>query len=134
MKDKPFGLVVRAIIKDEDDKILILKRSIDSRSNPHCWELPGGKVEPGESFDHALVREIQEETGLNISLKRTAGAVQQDLTHINSVHVIMYVDVESGDFQISDEHENFQWAHMEEIKAKRLSNWFTHFLEDKDKL
>jgi len=132
MTDRPFGLVIRAIIKDSNDNILILKRAPDSRSNPRCWELPGGKVEPGESFDHAMIREIKEETNLNISLRRAVGIAQQDLPHIHSVHVIMTVEVDSGDLKISDEHTDYRWASLEEIKSLNLSNWFESFLEEKD--
>lgn len=132
MTDRPFGLVVRAVIKDSDDNILILKRAPDSRSNPLCWELPGGKVEPGESFDHAMIREIKEETNLNISLRRAVGIAQQDLAHIHSVHVIMTVGVYSGDLKISDEHTDYRWASLGEIKSLNLSNWFESFLEEKD--
>ena len=132
MTDRPFGLVVRAIIKDSENNILILKRAPDSRSNPRCWELPGGKVEPGESFDHAMIREIKEETNLNISLRRAMGIAQQDLPHIHSVHVIMTVNVDSGDLKISDEHTDYRWASLEEIKSLPLSNWFESFLQEKD--
>lgn len=132
MTDRPFGLVVRAIIKDSEDNILILKRAPDSRSNPRCWELPGGKVEPGESFDHAMIREIKEETNLNISLRKAVGIAQQDLPHIHSVHVIMTVNVDSGDLKISDEHTDYRWASLEEIKSLPLSNWFESFLQEKD--
>lgn len=132
MTDKPFGLVVRAIIKDSDKNILILKRAPDSRSNPQCWELPGGKVEPGESFDKAMLREIKEETNLDISLNRAVGIAQQDLPHIHSVHVIMTVEVNSGDLKISDEHTEFKWTSLDKIKTLKLSNWFERFLEEKD--
>jgi 8-oxo-dGTP diphosphatase len=132
MTDKPFGLVVRAIIKDTDNNILILKRAPNSRSNPRCWELPGGKVEPGESFDAAMIREIKEETNLNITLNRAVGIAQQDLPHIHSVHVIMSVQTNSGDLKISEEHTAFKWATLEEIKSLNLSNWFESFLEEKD--
>ncbi len=132
MTDRPFGLVVRAIIKDSDSNILILKRAPDSRSNPRCWELPGGKVEPGESFDHAMIREIKEETNLNISLRRAAGVAQQDLPHIHSIHIIMTVEVNSGDLKISDEHTDYRWASLEDIKSLPLSNWFKSFLEEKN--
>ncbi|MDO9045317.1 MAG: NUDIX domain-containing protein [Methanobacteriaceae archaeon] len=132
MTNKPFGLVVRAIIKDSDNNILILKRAPDSRSNPCCWELPGGKVESGESFDNAMIREITEETNLDISLNRAVGIAQQDLPHIHSVHVIMTVEVNSGDLKISAEHTEFKWAILEEIKSLNLSNWFESFLEEKD--
>jgi 8-oxo-dGTP diphosphatase len=132
MTEKPFGLVVRAIIKDSYNNILILKRAPNSRSNPRCWELPGGKVEPGESFDKAMIREIKEETNLDITLKRAVGIAQQDLPYIHSVHVIMTVDVDSGDLKISEEHTEFKWATLEEIKSLNLSNWFESFLEEKD--
>lgn len=132
MTDRPFGLVVRAIIKDSGNNTLILKRAPDSRSNPCCWELPGGKVEPGESFDHAMIREIKEETNLNISLRRAVGIAQQDLPHIHSVHVIMTVAVDSGDLKISEEHTDYRWASLEEIKSLTLSNWFESFLKEKD--
>jgi len=68
MIDYIFGLSVRVLLKDEDDKILILKRSTDSKTNPGKWELPGGKVDQKESFDQALIREVYEETQLKIAL------------------------------------------------------------------
>ena len=42
-----FGLAVRVLLTDNNDKILILKRSTDSKTNPGKWELPGGKVDQG---------------------------------------------------------------------------------------
>ncbi|MDP1553165.1 MAG: NUDIX domain-containing protein [Methanobacteriaceae archaeon] len=132
MKNRPFGLVVRAIIKDYNNNILILKRAPDSRSNPECWELPGGKVEPGESFDDAMIREIKEETNLKISLKRAVGIAQQDLDHVHSVHIIMTVQVDSGDIKISEEHTDYKWVSLEKIKSFKLSNWFESFLKEKD--
>ena len=65
--DKPYGLTMRGIVKNSNDEILILRRHPKSRTNPHKWELPGGKVDPGEFFDEALVREIKEETNLDVN-------------------------------------------------------------------
>jgi 8-oxo-dGTP diphosphatase len=79
-----------------------------------------------------MIREIKEETNLNISLRRAVGIAQQDLPHIHSVHVIMTVKVDSGDLKISDEHTDYRWASLEEIKSLNLSNWFESFLEEKD--
>ncbi len=131
MTDIPFKLVVRAIIKNHEDKILILKRSIHSRSNPGCWELPGGKVEPGEDFDKAMIREIMEETQLQATLKRAAGIAQQDLPYSHSVHIIMDVDVASYDVKISDEHEEYLWVDLEELNSLKLSEWFLEFLKNR---
>ncbi|MDP2587263.1 MAG: NUDIX domain-containing protein [bacterium] len=52
---------VRAIIV-KDDKLLTIKRT---KVNDEYWVLPGGGIEPGETTEQALVREIKEETGLD---------------------------------------------------------------------
>ncbi len=129
MGTKPFKLVVRALIKDEKDKILMLKRSIHSRSNPGLWELPGGKVEIGEDFDQALIREIKEETGLNITLKKAIGVAQQEHGHRHSLHLILLVEVNSGKLRISDEHEQYQWIKVNKIPTLKLANWMESFLK-----
>jgi 8-oxo-dGTP pyrophosphatase MutT (NUDIX family) len=51
---------VRAILKHEDSYVLIHNQAID------LYTLPGGGVEPGESFEEALKREVLEETGYHI--------------------------------------------------------------------
>ena len=62
---RDYGLTIRGIIKNDKGEILVLKRHPKSRADPDTWELPGGKVENGEFFDDALVREIKEETNLD---------------------------------------------------------------------
>ncbi len=58
--------VVAAIIRRES-RILITRR-LDTVHLPGLWEFPGGKVEQGETFQQALVREIREELALEISV------------------------------------------------------------------
>lgn len=66
-------LVVAALIKD-GDRILLSQRRAD-QSFPLCWEFPGGKIEPGESPEAALVREINEELGCDVSVGSIADVV-----------------------------------------------------------
>ncbi len=64
----PFPTVpctVDIIIEDLDGERVVL---IQRRDNPGGYAIPGGFVEPGESCEHAAVREAKEETGLNIQL------------------------------------------------------------------
>ena len=57
-------------------KLLITQRRPDDHL-PNLWEFPGGKVEPGETFEACLTREIREELGIEISV----GKLVEDLTH-----------------------------------------------------
>jgi 8-oxo-dGTP diphosphatase len=57
-------LVVGGIVHDHD-RVLLLKRPADDFMGG-IYELPSGKVEPGEALDAALVREVKEETGLDV--------------------------------------------------------------------
>lgn len=59
-------LVVAALI-EQDGRILMSQRRSD-QSLPDCWEFPGGKIEPGEAPESALVREIAEELGCEVAV------------------------------------------------------------------
>ena len=58
---------VRVVLRDRAGRILLFRAVLASRAATHWWELPGGGIEPGESYADAAVREIREETGLEIS-------------------------------------------------------------------
>ena len=62
-----FPELVAAIIQDEQGRILVSQRSLDSKAYPGKWQIPGGKVEPGEELLTALKREVKEETDLEIT-------------------------------------------------------------------
>jgi len=129
--DIPYGLAMRGLLK-QNDEILILKRHPNSRTNPNRWELPGGKVDPGEDFDKALIREFDEETNLEIKINDLIGAVQEDFPHKRTVAIVMNVEIISGEIKISDEHTDWKWATIEEIKELKISGWFENLLIEKN--
>ena len=61
--DKPLVLVVACALIDADDRILLAQRP-EGKSMASLWEFPGGKVEPGETPEESLIRELMEELGV----------------------------------------------------------------------
>jgi 8-oxo-dGTP diphosphatase len=59
-------LVAACVLVDGNGRILIAKRP-EGRSLAGLWEFPGGKVEPHESPEHALIRELAEELGIHVA-------------------------------------------------------------------
>lgn len=57
-------LVAAVALVDRDGRVLLTKRP-DNKSMAGLWEFPGGKVEPGETPEAALIRELQEELGID---------------------------------------------------------------------
>ncbi len=123
-----FGLAVRVLLTDEDGKILIIKRSTDSKTNSGKWEFPGGKVDQGESFDQALIREVYEETGLKIALNHVVGVCEQNLPLIRAVHIIMSGKIVEGDLNLSSEHEGYAWIFFDNISNYELADWLQDFM------
>jgi 8-oxo-dGTP diphosphatase len=56
-----------ALIVDDDGRIFVQRRSPERRLFPNVWDIVGGHLEPGESDDDALRREVGEETGWAVS-------------------------------------------------------------------
>ena len=127
--ETPYGLTVRGVILNENDELLILKRHPKSRTDPEMWELPGGKVEKGEFFTDALLREIKEETNLNSNIGDFFEAIQNDYTHKRTVQIMMYLKDIEGEVQISDEHIDWMWADLDKIRSLELSTSFKKVLE-----
>ncbi|MEM9433550.1 MAG: 8-oxo-dGTP diphosphatase MutT [Pseudomonadota bacterium] len=57
-------LVSAVALIDKDGRLLLAQRPV-GKSMAGLWEFPGGKVEPGETPEHALIRELEEELGIN---------------------------------------------------------------------
>ncbi len=129
---KPYGLTVRGIMKNENGEILIVKRHPKSRTDPEMWELPGGKAEKGEFFANALIREIKEETNLDVDVGDFCEAIQNDYSHKRTVQIMMYLENIQGEVKISDEHTDWMWASIKKIKGLEISTSLKKLLEKKN--
>ena len=78
------------------------------------WEFPGGKIEPGESREVALKREIQEELGVDITIENLLCTTKYDYP---SFHLTMHCylcSIASGEIELR-EHKSAQWLTMESL-------------------
>ncbi len=62
-----------AVIRDEAGRLLLILRGHEPGLG--LWSIPGGRIEPGETDEQAVVREVLEETGLAVTCGRLLGAV-----------------------------------------------------------
>lgn len=106
----PPRLVVAAAVVQHGR--LLAARRADSAATAGGWELPGGKVEPGESEQQALVREVREELGAEVRVvRRLDGEVA--LTP-QSTLVTWVVDLLTGE-PVPHEHDVLRWLCPEEL-------------------
>ena len=79
-----------AIIIDDKKKILLVKRPSDKKLFPNAWSFPGGKHEEWESLDETVVREVKEETWLDlVSFEKYpfTGHTPQNIRSINHIYI-----------------------------------------------
>jgi 8-oxo-dGTP diphosphatase len=99
--------VVGAVILNGNNEILCALRS-QAMSLPGLWEFPGGKIEPGETPQESLIREIKEELNCTI----TVGELVADVTHEYTtviVQLITYKATIIDGIPTPNEHERLLW-------------------------
>ena len=99
-------LSVAALVEDEEGRVLML------RSPDRGWEYPGGMVEPGETLQQALHREIFEETGVSVEIISLAG-VSKNMSR-NIVNVDFRCRYTGGVLTTSPESLEVRWMTREE--------------------
>jgi 8-oxo-dGTP diphosphatase len=129
MSELPVEVSGRAMILDQRGRVLILKRSENSGSNPGKWELPGGKPNKGESFEESFRREVLEETGFLITIHQSAGTTDQLVSGYHVIHVVVIASIQSGGLSISDEHSEYQWAEINKLGALDKADWFSMYYQ-----
>ncbi len=124
---KPFALSVKVAIRDDNGRVLILKRSMNSKNNGGKWDFPGGKVDAGEDIDSALLREVCEETGLSIELERVLGCAESETGGKRIAYLIMGAVILSGRVRLSGEHSDYVWIEPSSLAEADLCPQFKDF-------
>lgn len=78
------------------------------------WEFPGGKIEPGESREDALKREIQEELGVDITIGELLCTTEYDYPTFHLTMHCYLCSVASGEIELR-EHKSAQWLTAETL-------------------
>lgn len=102
-----------------DGKVLLLRRSILETSMHGMYELPGGKLEEGETPSQAALIETKEEAGLDVKIvQRLPSHVDDDMRKV--YHGFIAVPKKNAKVVISEEHDEYKWMTIEE--ALKLSD------------
>ncbi len=78
---RPHVVIAVGVIMREDGQVFIQRRP-EHKMLGGLWEFPGGKMEPGESPEHAVQREVLEELGVEVTVVREVATVRHDYTHL----------------------------------------------------
>lgn len=112
---KNICITQKAIVLRNDGKFLVIKRSKTAPSHPLAWDLPGGELEYGENPFAGIVREIKEETGLDVSNVKPFDVFGHENPVGYWVTIAYICDSVSSDVVLSYEHTEFQWVTREEF-------------------
>jgi|UniRef100_UPI00404A9DA5 mutator protein MutT len=115
---KPIPVVCALI--ERDGRVLVAQRPAHKHL-PFKWEFPGGKVEPGESAETAIVREIREELGCDFHITRALPRFTH--AYAETIEMIPFVGRLKPDSPAPQAHEHLalQWLPAEEIAGLDLA-------------
>jgi len=103
------------IVRNKKNEILLLKRGSQTDWRPNCFAYPGGKVDQGEAYERAAVRELMEETNLVVKKMRFIGLlnVKQRFFLVTEYEGVVDLEKASHGF----EHTEHKWVSPEELHA-----------------
>jgi ADP-ribose pyrophosphatase YjhB (NUDIX family) len=113
--DNP-AVTAYAFVRDREGRYLVLQRALEPFRGQ--WDLPGGFVEPGETPEDAIRRELAEETGLAVTTERILGAFSSQYGEDGrwTVDIGFEARVVGGVFRLDEEEKlAFEWLPLNEV-------------------
>jgi ADP-ribose pyrophosphatase YjhB (NUDIX family) len=105
---------VGAVVTDEQGRLLMIQRGHEPGAG--LWSIPGGRIEPGETDPQALVRELLEETNLQVKVGRLIGRVQRPGLGGTVIDIRDYAaTVTGGTLRAGDDAADARWVTAAEL-------------------
>lgn len=125
-----FTLTIKAVILNDKNEVLLIKRPENDHHGAGKWDLPGGGLEETERIPDGIKREIEEEVGIKIKIEniicindfeeKHAEKHNVDSREVSTIgkgiRVLAYH--ESGEIKLSDEHDEYEWVPLEKAAEK----------------
>lgn len=130
MSSTAVEVVALALKRKSDGKYLLARRGPGQTGAGH-WEFPGGKVEPGETQPHALVREIEEELGIQLQPAKLVFVARNDFQYPQKlIQLFLWLyEIENDPAVVLTEHDQFVWCTPSQMKQYQLSPGDVYFVD-----
>ncbi len=134
MKDGDYHLTVLGAIMNRQGEFLVTRRVMNKSYAPGCWEISGGAAKAGETSYKAILREVKEETGLDVSgadggymfTYRRDNPEEGDNYFVDVYRFVM--DFSDDDIKLqSEETDGYMLAHAEDIRELGEDDAFLHY-------
>jgi 8-oxo-dGTP diphosphatase len=118
---------VGAVIRDTDGRLLLIKRGHEPGAG--LWSLPGGRIEPGETDQQAVAREVLEETNLTAECRHLLGRVELPGPDGTVIDVSDYLAVvTAGELAAADDAAAARWVTSADLDTLPLTSGLAGYL------
>ncbi|EJR65286.1 hypothetical protein IIO_01470 [Bacillus cereus VD115] len=117
----------------ENEKVLLVKQKVANRD----WSLPGGRVENGETLEEAMIREMKEETGLDVKVKNLLYVCDKPDALPSLLHITFLLERIEGEITLPSNEfdhnsiQDVQMVRIEELSSYGFSEKFTKLASEK---
>lgn len=123
------------VIQDKTGRILLLHRNTAKRTH---WEMPGGKLEPDEVPEAAAIREIKEELGVEVVIRKLIGEKSFHEDDLEMTYTWFLAEITSGEPAIMESHifddlRYFSYQQLQTMKDQLSSNMLSYLLYSTEK-
>jgi 8-oxo-dGTP pyrophosphatase MutT (NUDIX family) len=119
-----FPISVKGVII-ENNRVLLLK------NEKFIYDLPGGKVEPNQSLEEALIEEIKEETNLDIKIK---SLIELKKLHLNKRDILiasyLVENTSNNPIKISYENWGYDFLKINELEKYNIKPWIVELIKN----